>query len=122
VRYKEVMAAKKHLESSTGANLGCEMVKYGEIKALIAGTTSMLLAPKLVVKACFSSLVRTIDTRFNDLDGRDTIQTSISVPTDDGAQKVCNAIGAGTTKAYVVHVGRFVIVLAPLQPMLRAVA
>lgn len=68
-RYPQIMAAKKHLESSAGADLGCEMDKYGEIKALIAGTTSVLLAPKLTVKACFGSLARTIDTPYNDIDG-----------------------------------------------------
>ena len=104
-RYPQVMAAKKHLESSAGADLGCEMDKYGEIKALIAATTSVLLAPKLTVKACFGSLARTIDTPYNDIDGRDTIQTSISVPDERGGVGVCNAIDAGTTKAYIVHVG-----------------
>lgn len=104
-RYPQIMAAKNHLESSTGEDLGCEMDKYGEIKSLIAGTTSVLLAPKLTVKACFGSLARTIDTPYNDIDGRDTIQTSILVPDERGAVRVCNAIDAGTTKAYVVHVG-----------------
>jgi cytosine/adenosine deaminase-related metal-dependent hydrolase len=104
-RYKEVISAKKHLESSTGPNLACEMVKYGELKALIAGTTSVLLAPKLTVRSCFASLARTIDTRFNDLDGKDAIQTSISVPTASKAKDICDAIDNKTTKAYVVHVG-----------------
>jgi cytosine/adenosine deaminase-related metal-dependent hydrolase len=101
--YKKVMAAKKHLE--TAAGLVCEMDKYGEIKALMAGTTSVLLAPKGSVRSCFASLSRTIDTQFNDLTGDDTIQTSISVPTNDGAQRVCAALNSGKIHSYVVHVG-----------------
>jgi 5-methylthioadenosine/S-adenosylhomocysteine deaminase len=101
--YKRVMAAKKHLE--TAAVLPCEMDKYGEIRALMAGTTSVLLAPKGSVRSCFASLARTIDTQFNDLTGDDTIQTSISVPANDAAQRVCTAINAGKIHSYVVHVG-----------------
>jgi cytosine/adenosine deaminase-related metal-dependent hydrolase len=103
--YKRVMAAKKHLEGSAG--LACEMDKYGEIKALIAGTTSVLLAPKTAARSCFASLSRTIDTQFNDLAALgDTIQVSISVPgSNDADRRVCNAIESGKTKTYVVHVG-----------------
>jgi 5-methylthioadenosine/S-adenosylhomocysteine deaminase len=101
--YKKVMAAKKHLE--TVAALPCEMDKYGEIKALMAGTTSILLAPKSSARSCFASLARTIDTQFNDLTGEDTIQASISVPTNDEAKRVCDAINSGKIHSYVVHVG-----------------
>jgi 5-methylthioadenosine/S-adenosylhomocysteine deaminase len=104
-RYTEVLAVKKHLEASSGADLVCEMDKYGELKAIFAGTTSILLAPKLTSKACFGSLARTINTGFNDLEQGDTIQTSISVPAAADATRICAALDAGTTKAYVVHVG-----------------
>jgi 5-methylthioadenosine/S-adenosylhomocysteine deaminase len=105
-RYKQVMAAKKYMESSSQGNVACEMDKYGEIKSILGGTTSVLVAPKLTARACFGSLARTIDTRFNDLGAGDTIQVSISVPSASGAKSICDAIDVTRrTKAYLVHVG-----------------
>jgi 5-methylthioadenosine/S-adenosylhomocysteine deaminase len=80
----------------------CEMDKYAEIKALIAGTTSFLLAPGLS-NSCYASVIRSIDLPQNDL-GQDKIQTSISVPTESSAQSVCNNFASGTTDAYMVHI------------------
>jgi 5-methylthioadenosine/S-adenosylhomocysteine deaminase len=96
--------AKQYLggESGSPVNYRCEMDKYAEIKALIAGTTSFLLAPG-TTNACYASVIRTIDTPQNDL-GQDKIQTSVSVPTETSAQSVCNNFASGTTDAYVVHI------------------
>ena len=103
-RYQEMLDAKQYLngEGSSPVDIGCEMDKYAEVKALIAGTTSFLLAPGLS-RSCYASLVRTIDTAQNDL-GADKIQTSVSVPSNSTAQSVCNNFASGTTDAYVVHV------------------
>jgi cytosine/adenosine deaminase-related metal-dependent hydrolase len=103
-RYQEMVDAKQYLnsEGTSPVDYGCEMDKYAEIKALIAGTTSYLLAPGLT-RSCFASLIRTIDTPQNDL-GADRIQTSISVPSNTTAQSVCNNFASGATTAYVVHV------------------
>lgn len=105
-RYKEMLAAKKYLNSevTSPVDLKCEIDKYAELKALIAGTTSFLLAGGAQIPLCYQSLARTIDTNRNDL-GTDRVQTSISVPSDSGAQTICNNFTAGTTNAYVVHVG-----------------
>jgi 5-methylthioadenosine/S-adenosylhomocysteine deaminase len=102
-RYAEVLRAKKYLEATAG--LACEMDKYGEVKALIAGTTSLVLAPKGSARACYGSLVRTIDTQFDDLLGKDFIQAAISVPGKKAAPGICRALGSGKTRRYLVHVG-----------------
>jgi len=103
-RYQETVDAKQYLggESGSPVNYRCEMDKYAEIKALMAGTTSFLLAPGLS-NACYASVLRSIDLPQNDLPA-DKIQTSISVPSESSAQSVCNNFASGNTDAYVVHV------------------
>jgi hypothetical protein len=104
-RYQQVVNAKQYLGGEMGSpvNLRCEMDKYAEVKALIAGTTSFLLAP-VGVDSCYSSVVRTIDTAENGL-GVDKIQTSISVPSSStAAQTLCTKFQSGATNAYVVRV------------------
>ena len=102
-RYGAVVDAKQYLESvSKGANVSCELAKYAETKAIVAGTTSVLMAPGAAQRKCYGSVARTIDTTHNDLPD-DKIQASISVPTESGAQKICNNVSAGITNAYVVH-------------------
>ena len=103
-RYGEMVDAKQYLnsEGTSPVDYGCEMDKYAEVKALIAGTTSMLVAPG-TGRSCYASLIRTIDTAQNDL-GADRIQTSISVPSNTTAQSVCANFADGDTDAYVVHV------------------
>jgi hypothetical protein len=104
-RYKEMVNAKQYLNGEQGSpvDVGCEMDKYGEVKALVGATTSILMAPG-TSRSCYASLARTIDTSQNDL-GQDKIQTSISVPASSTAQPVCNNLAMGTTNAYVIHVG-----------------
>ncbi len=105
-RYSEVVDAKQYLNGEAGSpiDLGCEMEKYAETKALIAGTTSTL-ASAGTPKNCFQSLARSIDTPHNDL-GSDFVQVStLGVPSATEARTVCNAINAKTTTAYVIHVG-----------------
>lgn len=99
-RYKVVVDAKQFLEGE--GKLRCELDKYAEVKALISGTTSMVVASGAQQPACFSSAVRTIDTSQNDL-GTDKVQTSISVPDETNARKVCDNAALGKVDAYVVH-------------------
>ena len=105
-RYGQVVDAKQYLNKEGGSpvDLRCELDKYAEIKALIAGTTSFTLAPGAVDLLCYSSVARTIDTLRNGL-GSDKVRTSISVPDNATAMSICSAYTAGTTNAYVVHVG-----------------
>jgi hypothetical protein len=99
--------AKQWLDGETTGSpvdYTCEMDKYAEIKALVAGTTSFLLAPTGGSRNCFASLARTIDTTKNGLPA-DKIQTAIAVPSSDAAaQTICNNFTSGATTAYVVHV------------------
>jgi hypothetical protein len=82
----------------------CEMNKYGELKGLIAGTTSIVGLPGTTAP-CFSSLSRSIDLPQNGLSG-DKIQTSaIFPPTASSASGVCTNYTDGKTDAYLIHVG-----------------
>lgn len=85
-------------------HLKCEMNKWGELKGLIAGTTSIVgLAGASV--PCFHSLARSIDTQYNDLDF-DKIQTSaLFPPSTSAADGVCKNYASGTTQAYLIHCG-----------------
>lgn len=106
VRYSQTLDAKQYLAGEMGSPIDfrCEMDKYAEMKAMIAGTTSFLLAGGATNLACYASMIRTLDVTGNDL-GQDKLRTSISVPDNAGAMSVCNAYTAGTCNAYVVHVG-----------------
>jgi hypothetical protein len=85
-------------------NLKCEMDKWGEIKGLIAGTTSIVGLPG-TSSGCFHSLARSVDVSQNDLPD-DTIQTSaLFPPSKDAADGVCNKLASGETSAYLIHCG-----------------
>ena len=84
--------------------LKCEMDKWGEMKGLVAGTTSIVGLPGNSSK-CFGSLSRSIDVSQNDL-GDDTVQTSaLFPPSGSSADGVCANFTDGDTEAYLIHVG-----------------
>jgi hypothetical protein len=104
-RYKALVDAKQYLNGEgSPVSLGCEMDKYGELKALVSGTTSVQGSANPSDKACFSSLARTIDQSGNGL-GIDRMQTSTLFPSAASASSVCANFDAGKTSAYVVHIG-----------------
>lgn len=87
----------------TANSLRCEVTKYGELKAVVAGTTSVTgLAGSAF--PCFGSLARSIDTQFNGLDS-DKVQTAAITPSRATADGVCANYAAGKTAAYLIHVG-----------------
>src|SRR5262249_36373382 len=96
-RYSQMVDAKQWMELATGGNVACEMNKYGETKALIAGATCFLVAA--TSRKCYGSLARTIDTAYNDIatPAIDPIRTSISVPSGTTATSVCASITNGST-------------------------
>ncbi|MCL2823700.1 MAG: hypothetical protein FWD57_06890, partial [Polyangiaceae bacterium] len=94
---KPVWCPTEKFNSSSRYN--CEMDKWGELKGLIAGTTSIVGLPG-TSGACFSSLARSIDVAQNGLDG-DKIQTSVSVPAASAANGVCTNFTNGKTDAYL---------------------
>ncbi len=85
-------------------NLKCEMNKWGEMKGLIAGTTSIVGLPGNSSK-CFGSIARSIDVPQNDLE-EDKVQTSALFPPNaDSASGACQNFTSGSTDAYLIHVG-----------------
>jgi cytosine/adenosine deaminase-related metal-dependent hydrolase len=89
---------------TSAGSLRCEMDKFGELKGLIAGTTSIVgLAG--TAAACFGSVARSIDTIDNGL-GQDHIQTSsVFPPSRTSADGVCTNFASGYTTAYLIHCG-----------------
>jgi cytosine/adenosine deaminase-related metal-dependent hydrolase len=89
---------------NAAGSLRCELDKWGELKGMIAGTTSIVGLPGTSA-ACFGSLSRSIDVSQNDL-GSDTVQTSaIFPPSTASGDGVCANFTSGTTKAYLIHCG-----------------
>lgn len=85
-------------------SLKCEMNKFGELKGLVAGTTSIVGLPGNS-SACFGSLARSIDRAQNDLPF-DRVQTSaLFPPSTTSGDGVCANFDDGDTDAYLIHVG-----------------
>lgn len=104
-RYKALVDAKQYLNGEgSPVSLGCEMDKYGELKALISGTTSVQTSANPSDKACYGSLARTVDQAQNGL-AFDHVQTSTLFPNLASANSVCANFTNGRTDAYMVHIG-----------------
>ncbi len=106
-KYKALVDAKQYLNGESGpggVSLGCELDKYGELKALVAGTTSVQGSANPSDKACFAGLARTIDQSSNGL-GVDRMQTATLFPSPASASSVCANFETGKTDAYVIHIG-----------------
>jgi cytosine/adenosine deaminase-related metal-dependent hydrolase len=87
---------------TAAGSLRCEMDKWGELKGIVAGTTSIVGLPG-ISSACFGSLARSIDVSQNGL-GQDKMQTSATFPPSN-PDGVCANFASGTTDAFLVHVG-----------------
>lgn len=88
----------------TNNSLKCEMHKWGSLKGLIAGTTSIVGLPG-VSTGCFAGLSRPIDAAQNGLE-TDLVQTSaLFPPSKSSADSVCANFSSGKTSAYLIHVG-----------------
>lgn len=105
-RYKAMVDAKQALNGEGGSaiSLGCEMVKYGELKALVAGTTSVVGAAIPTNKVCYGSVARTIDQTRNGLPD-DRVQAATLFPRGSAeADAVCRNFANGRTAAYLIHI------------------
>lgn len=106
-RYSAMVDAKQWLNNEAGptpqADIGCEMDKFGELKGLVAGTTSIAGSANPANRACYGSLARTIDQTPNDL-GSDKVQAATLFPTATSANGVCNNFASGSTAAYLIHI------------------
>ncbi len=110
--YTAMVDAKQYLNGEMGspADFGCQMLKHGEMKALIAGTTSIQGSPG-TGRTCFGSMARSLDVAQNDLPD-DYIRTSTPFPSASTANGVCEDFVAGDTEAFVVHIGEGVDAVA----------
>ena len=89
---------------NTAGSLRCEIDKYGELKGLVGGATSIVGLPGLS-SACFGSLARSIDVAQNGL-GTDNVQTSaLFPPSKSSADGVCANFTSGKTNSYLIHCG-----------------
>jgi cytosine/adenosine deaminase-related metal-dependent hydrolase len=104
-RYKAMVDAKQYLNGEAGSpvSIGCEMDKYGELKALIAGTTAVVGSANPANRTCYGSLARTIDQSANGL-AADRVQAATIFPSTSAADGVCENLADGSTDAYVIHV------------------
>lgn len=113
-RYIAMLDAKQYLNGESGSpvNVNCEMNKYGELKALVAGTTAVAGAANPHNKICYRTVARTIDQTANGLCGtippqscEDRVQVNSIFPSSSSANGVCANFADGDTEAYFVHVG-----------------
>ncbi len=105
-RYSAMVDAKQYLNGESGSpwSYGCEMNKYGELKGLVAGTTSIAGAANPANKACYGTLARTIDQSPNGLGTGDKVQVATLFPTKSAADGVCDNFADGSTDAYLIHI------------------
>lgn len=113
-RYAAMLDTIQCLASETGKptwcpakysanNLRPELDKWGELKAIVAGTTSVVgLAGG--DNGGYASLARSIDTSENGL-GVDTVYTSALFPPGSSADSACTHVTDGTATAYLIHCG-----------------
>ena len=102
-RYGALVDAKQYLNGEGSAvDYGCEMEKYAELTALIAGTTSTV-SSATPLRSCYGSLARTIDQSTNDL-GADHIQVNTLFPNTAAADGICANFVDESTHAYLVNV------------------
>ena len=87
---------------TSAGSLRCEVDKFGELKGLVAGTTSIVGLPGTSA-GCFGSLSRSVDVAQNGL-GVDQVQTSALYPPSD-PNGVCTNYASGKTKAFLLHAG-----------------
>ncbi len=112
--YNDVVDAKQYLNGQTYKNgipspidLSCELDKYGELKGLIAGTTSMQ-GQHGTDRSCFQSLVHTLSTSasISRLPMADKMQVSaLTLPSNAVADGVCSNYADGSTLTFAVHLG-----------------
>ncbi len=89
---------------TTDGNLRCEMDKFGELKGLLGGATSIVGLPG-IGGGCYGSLARSIDSSANGL-GSDRIRTSALFPPSAAtAATVCAGFADGGVTAFLVHCG-----------------
>ena len=94
---------KKPFDDLGNLGLKCEMVKFAEVVALLAGTTSS--QGSSYTAKCINVLIRNVDTQYNGF-GFDYVRThvpSIDSLKDSDAASIINGTKNGTVKSFVIH-------------------
>jgi len=97
--YSDFTAIHRQIEST----LMCEMVKYGEIRSLVAGTTTIQGTP---LRKCADTLIRNADLPYTGFAAGDTMRTNVlGVYTLDqaAATKLLGDFASGAARSYVIH-------------------
>jgi cytosine/adenosine deaminase-related metal-dependent hydrolase len=97
--YRDFMEFHRQLEGT----LTCEMLKYGEIRSLLAGTTMIQGTPGY---KCADTLIRNADLSYHGFPGGDTVRTNVRGPsaiTQSDATKLLDGFASGKITAYVIH-------------------
>lgn len=91
------------MKSSSGLNLLCEMIKYSEIRSLVAGTTTI---QGTSLRKCADTLIRNADLPYHGFAEGDTMRTNVlGVSQIDAATaaKLLADFTSGKTRSYVIH-------------------
>ncbi len=94
---------KKPFDDLGNLGLKCEMVKFAEVVALIAGTTSS--QGSSYTAKCINVLVRNVDSQYNGF-GIDYVRThvpSIDSLDNSTATSIINGTKNGSVKSFVIH-------------------
>ncbi|MCX7943613.1 MAG: amidohydrolase family protein [Deltaproteobacteria bacterium] len=103
---------KKPFDELGNLGLKCEMVKFAEVVALLAGTTSS--QGSSYTAACINVLVRNVDSQYNGF-GTDYVKThvpSIDSLDDSTATSIINGTKNGSVKSFVIHLAEGVDTLS----------
>jgi hypothetical protein len=104
-RYRALVEAVQNLTGEAkGAksNISCELAKFGKLKGLIAGVTSVVGSPTPEDKKCYGALSRTIDQRPNGVSG-DKVRVANPVPKSTAdADRICASQENGRVEAYLI--------------------
>ncbi|MFH1129734.1 MAG: amidohydrolase family protein [Pseudomonadota bacterium] len=84
-------------------NVLCEMIKYGEIRALIGGAT---VIQGTTLRKCADTLIRNVDLPYHGLGSGDTVRTSVlGVYSITNPEKLVSDLKSGSATAFIIHLG-----------------
>jgi len=91
------------MKSKSGFDLLCEMIKYSEIRSLVAGTTTI---QGTSLRKCADTLIRNADLPYQGFAEGDTMRTNVlgvSQIDNADATKLLSEFTSGKTRSYVIH-------------------
>jgi hypothetical protein len=106
-RYRALMEAEQNLTGQAKgarASIGCELAKFGKLKQLIAGVTSVVGSPSPEDRKCYGTLGRTLDQRGGGLPGN-KVQAAPPPRTGAEVDKICAAEESGKLDAFLISIG-----------------